>query len=59
MGTDGSLGELKHLARLLVGAALLQTLPLQVTPLQLLKPARVGAPQPAQEPMSPLAAPQH
>ena len=58
-GTDGGLGELEHLPRLLVGAALLQALALQVPSLQLLEPARVGPPQPAQEPMGPRAATQY
>ncbi len=49
--TDGGLRVFKHLPCLLIRAFLLQTLPLQITQLQLLKPARVCPLGPNQDPM--------
>lgn len=50
--SDRELRVFEHLPGLLVGALLLQTLPLQVACLHLLEPARVIAPSPDQDAMS-------
>ena len=52
VGSDRGLGVFEHLPGLLVGAFLLQTLPLQISHLQLLQPARVIPPGPDQDAMS-------
>lgn len=52
--TDCGLGVLEHLPGLLIGAFLLQTLPLQISHLQFLKKARVIPPSPDQDAMGPV-----
>lgn len=50
--SNRGLSVFKHLTGLLIGAYLLQTLPLQISHLQLLQPARVVPPSPDQDAMS-------